>query len=213
MPTALRFPVELNPPDRVGYSEEFRTNQRRHAMEIGVPRRRRTHANLPTIILAEWTMTLADYAFFDRWFQDIINGGDLPFDLEIDDGAGGLVWQTVRSYERWQATRPKGRANWIVSWKLRTIGDRFADRPLGTDELNARNTITHIGRGALSRLTYLYGRATHTHFGEGYTPVTPPVELAGVGGHNHTGRGVFRNWNMNGRAEHTHVGVGQLAEL
>lgn len=197
MTTGIRYPATLPPPSRDAYAEEFEEIHRATEMEAGTRRKRARMRVAPRRFDVGAVLSQTQFAEFDRWWQDTIKGGEREFDIELldDDDADALVWYTVRSVDGSYDLDVTETATYRVSFVVRAVGDSFATRPSGTDELEGRSTLG---------LTAAPGRLL---------VFTPFRALSAVG---ITGaRSVFNLPPLQGRAEVGLLGFtrGQLAPL
>lgn len=141
MSTGIRFPVDLAPPDRDGYGDEFEDTRGKFAPEIGANRRRQRMRATPRTFTVQWTMSQADYHIFDVWWQNTIKGGAMPFDILLLDDDETLTWFTAYWVGEYDA-EIVGVMDWRVRGTLRTIAETFGTvRPSGTDELKGQAAI------------------------------------------------------------------------
>lgn len=135
---SIRFPADLRPPDREGYSDNYEVIQSEFVPEIGASRRRNRFTTAPREFSVEWIFTQREFAIFDEWHETAICGGEREFDIQLLDDAYALVWYTVTAPEpfRYEIVEPEGVYQFRVTWKLRAKSPSFGTiRPSGTDEL------------------------------------------------------------------------------
>ena len=131
-------------------------------------------------------MSQDEFFKFDEWYQYTINGGDLPFDIQVQDDSGDLAWLTAKGLDEYQASCING-FDWKVSWKVRSIEPLYYGRvPL---PFSGRTTIGLQATGELLVLKPLYG-ATSLGITSGtvYVPPPPPAASALLGLTNVTGQ-------------------------
>lgn len=150
MSSSVRFPAELMPPTTDGYGDSFEESRQKFSPEIGQSRRRLRTRRVPRRFNVQWTFSQDEYQVFDKWWQNSIAGGSIPFDIQILDDVVGLTWYTVYWIGEYQANIVDG-MNWSVSGVLQAKEPTFgATRPSGTDELRGLSDI-----GILSSSGYL----------------------------------------------------------
>jgi hypothetical protein len=160
MATGIRFPVDLPPPSRDGYSSAYEVNVSRQDREIGSARQRRTTRTQPRIESLSFSFTEAEYLIFDTWWQETIKSGELLFDILLSDDLGGFIWYTARWINDYEASIDNSRYDWNIKGTLRLMGAGFAVRVSGTDELHGLATLTSFGKGGLIVESILRGRST-----------------------------------------------------
>lgn len=103
-------------------------------------------------------MSAEEFQTFDEWFNFTINGGELPFDVPIQDDSGSVAWITARGVGEYTAECIDG-FSWQVSWRVRTVEPIFYVRELGT--LRGYGHAGAFGQGNLQVLKPFYasGRA------------------------------------------------------
>ncbi|MES2180726.1 MAG: hypothetical protein V4493_01330 [Pseudomonadota bacterium] len=150
MPTGIRFPVELPPPNRDDYGTTFEETRSQQEKEIGAARQRREYSIEPRIENLSWLFTQTQYTIFDSWWQNSIKSGELEFDIQISDDDAGLIWYTAKWIESYQTSIDSQRYEWVVSGKLRLLGESFATRLSGTDELIGKSLLVCSAKGQMS---------------------------------------------------------------
>lgn len=161
MPTGIRFPNGLAPPEPGGYGSTVYTGQSRTEMEIGAARVRNRRRAAPRFYEVSWRFTQEDYRRFDLWFQNSIQGGSRQFDIQLLDDDDELTWFTANWVPgTFEAAIDSSRYEWNVRGIVRVLGDTFGTtRPAGTDELYGDAAVTLTATGALLIGTALYGGA------------------------------------------------------
>lgn len=152
MPTGIRFPPGLRPPDRDGYEDADEETRSEFQADTGAPRRRNKYRIAPRVFDLQWSFTQAEYYAFDYWVQHTISGGALEFDIQLLDDDETLVWYTVTGVGEfsYEISDPEGELRYRVRWKVRAKAENFGEtRPAGTDELMGRATVGVTTRGAL----------------------------------------------------------------
>lgn len=135
---SIRFPADLRPPDREGYSDNYEVIQSEFVPEIGASRRRNRFTSAPREFSAQWTFTQSEFTIFDSWYESAIRGGEAEFDIQFLDDAYGLAWYTVTATEpfAFEIVQQEGIFQFSVKWQLRAKAPSFGSvRPAGTDEL------------------------------------------------------------------------------
>lgn len=206
MPTEILFPdISLQLRDSV--RDLFEETRSKIPMETGSHRTRRWNRTAPRIYELSWDMSQEEFALFDEWYQYTINGGDLPFDIPIQDDLGDQAWLTAQGVEDYEATCING-FDWQVSWKIRSVQPIFYGRvPL---PFSGRGQIGVRGFGQLQVLKPLYGRASIDVTGEVFVPPPPP---AGKGVIGITARGMLLPRPLWGASVVEVVATGRLLEL
>lgn len=143
MPTGLRYPADLPPPDRDDYREAFEEIQRSLEMEAGTVRRRNRMRAAPRRFDLAIPLTQNEFALFDAWWQDTIKGGEREFDIQLldDDAGGALVWYTVRVVDGVYSAEVGETMDYRVSFTVRAVGESFPTRAAGTDNLRSEITV------------------------------------------------------------------------
>lgn len=176
MSTGIRFPVDLPVPGRSGYGDTEEPTRSEFRPEVGMGRRRQKYRSTPRIFEVEWTFTQDQYTIFDTWWQETIQGGALPFDIQLLDDDETLSWFTVYWLEEYEA-EVVGVMDWRVRGRLRATEATFGTtRPSGTDELNGSASITVAGTGDLLVSTSLRGAASIDITGTGRLK---PIDMRG----------------------------------
>lgn len=159
MAAGIRIPPGIHVPDREldDTYEETRTTVE---MEVGPPRVRNKMRTAPRLFNVKWTLTQAAYSVFDIWFQETIQGGAAEFDVQLLDDSEALVWYTVRWQRGTYSATLEEWDRWVVTGTLRAVGDSFATREPGTDELAGRAGLTLRASGTMLIGKVLFGRAT-----------------------------------------------------
>lgn len=133
MPTGIRLPETILPPDRSGSTTTSVHADKRIQMETGSDRVYRVMTDSPRLFEVQWSFSQYEYSIFDMWWHFSLKDGLRPFDIELlADGV--LRWFTVTASEGYSVTVDQW-DNWIVSIKLRSDEPAFTDRSSGTDEL------------------------------------------------------------------------------
>lgn len=141
MSTGIRFPVDLPPPSREGYGDEFEETRSKFAPEVGAARRRQRTRATPRLFSVQWAFDQDQYQTFDKWWQYVIQGGALPFDIQLLDDDATLTWFTVYFMGDYDA-EVVGVMDWRVRGTLRAIDVTFGTtRAPGTDELLGRAAV------------------------------------------------------------------------
>lgn len=159
MSTGIRFPVDLPAPNRSGYSSAYEVNVSRQEREIGSARQRRITRTQPRLESISFSLTEAEYLLFDTWWQETIKSGELLFDILLSDDLGGFIWYTARWINGYEAAIDGSLYDWNVKGTLRLLGDGFAVRASGTDELHGSSVFTSSARGSLIVDNVLRGRS------------------------------------------------------
>lgn len=162
MPTGIRTPTSLPPPNRGGYADTYEETRARTPMEIGHDRVRQMHRSSPRLFTVQYQLTQQQYSDWDRWFQEILNGGEREFDTQLLDDTETLMWFTCRvvpaTYQAFISEWNK----WTVSLRLYSVAAPFADRAPGTDDLHGGAYGTTQAGGALAAYVVLGGAANAT---------------------------------------------------
>lgn len=158
MATGIRLPPSIRQPDREldDTYEETRTTV---DMDIGPARVRNKMRSAPRLFNVRWTLDQAGYHAFDIWFQETILGGEQEFDLQLLDDAETLVWYTARWLAGTYNAEIQQDGKWVVTGTIRAVGDSFAYRPPGTDELAGRAGIVVRGVAKMLIKKVLFGRS------------------------------------------------------
>lgn len=136
MSTNIQYPVDLPLPLRDGYGDRFEDIRSKCDMEIGTARRRRRFSVAPRLFDVVFRFNQVKYAIFDDWWENTIGGGSLPFDVQLDDGAGGLVWYTCNFTDAYKFNVVGQNAKeWRISATLRSKLPSFTTRVAGNDNL------------------------------------------------------------------------------
>lgn len=141
MSSSIRFPADLPIPLRDSYSETFEEIHRNLAMEVGTARRRARMRTAPRRFSLSLTLSQAEFATFDSWWQFTILGGQREFDIQLldEDDIDPLVWYTVHVVDGEYSLNVTQSFDYEVSFSVRAVGASFADRPSGTDTLRGYN--------------------------------------------------------------------------
>lgn len=160
MSTGIRFPVSLPVPGRPGYGDTEETTRSEFRPEVGMGRRRQKYRSTPRIFEVEWTFKQAQYEQFDAWWQNVLQGGALPFDIQLLDNSETLSWFTVYWLGEYEA-EVVGVMDWRVRGRLRATAATFGTtRASGTDELGGRATLAVTGVADILVSTALRGAAS-----------------------------------------------------
>ena len=163
MSTGIRFPVDLNPPDRSGYGDAFEDTRSAFEPEIGHARRRNRYTVTPRVFNVCWTMSASEAKIFDTWCHDTLEGMSRKFDIQLQDGLDALAWFTCMWLEEPIFENIAGTTRIKITGTLRSITDSFSTRASGTDELHGAAKVGPAG-GAADLLVTI-GLATQTTFG------------------------------------------------
>jgi len=140
MATGIRYPADLQRPDRGGFGDTFEEIRTEVPMEVGAPRVRNRMRSAPRIFDVRWTFSQTEFTLFDNWWQYTIKGGASEFDIQLLDDDQTLVWFTVRALGDFKA-EVVNELEWLVTLRLRALSDNFGTtRAAGTDELRGRST-------------------------------------------------------------------------
>lgn len=160
MPTGIRLPTIVPPPDRAGGQQDtYEETRTTVEMESGSPRVRNKMRTAPRLMSVRWTMKQDVYHTFDIWFQETIRGGAEVFDLQLLDDTDTLVWYTAEWQDGTYSAEINQDGIWVVNGTLRMVGESFADRPPGTDELAGRAILSVRSAGNMLIKKVLFGRA------------------------------------------------------
>lgn len=165
--TGIRFPVELPLPLREGYAVDYEETRRRVQPEVGSSRQRRLFRSEPRLERLVWSFTQQQYRLFDLWWQNTIESGAREFDVLLTDLGSGTVWFTARWFGDYEAVIDNTGYRWRVSAVFRLIGEPFADRPSGTDELIGRTSVGLTASGNLRVDKQMRGAVTLEVTGRG----------------------------------------------
>jgi hypothetical protein len=176
MTTEIVFP-DIALPLRDSVVDTFEDTRSKVQMETGATRIRRRNRTAPRIYELSWDMSQEEFALFDEWYQYTINGGDLPFDIQIQDDLGDLAWLTAKGLDDYSAKCING-FDWQVTWKVRSTQPIFYGRiPV---PFSGRASIGVQGLGDLEVLKPLYGISSIGIVAG--TVFVPPGPLMGVAG-------------------------------
>lgn len=161
VPTSIRFPPDLRLPDREGYGDADEETRTEFQPSTGAIRRRHKFRTAPRVFDVRWTFTQQEYYIFDFWVQNTIDGGALPFDIQLIDDDETIVWYTVTAVGefKYQILEAEGELRYQVSWRLRARKASFGEiRAPGTDELRGTAFPGLTTYGTLLVYTPLRGR-------------------------------------------------------
>lgn len=182
MPTGIRFPVELPLPLRDGYALTYEDTRASAQPESGTARVRRVVRSEPRLESLVWSFTQAQYRVFDLWWHETIASGAREFDILLTDLYHNTVWFTARWIGDFEAEMTNAAYRWRVRGALRLLGESFADRPSGTDELTGRATVGVSASGNLAVEKLMFATARFEVVGAG--------RLSGSGGFLAVGVGI-----------------------
>lgn len=174
MPTGIRFPVDLPLPLREGYALSFEDTRSSAQPESGTARVRRNVRTEPRIEKLVWSFSQAQYNTFEVWWQETIESGAKEFDILLTDLVHSTVWFTARWLGEFESQMESEFYRWRVSGTLRLLGNSFADRPSGTDELKGKALVGITATGNLEVQKLMFGSAT--------LGITATGRLSGAGG-------------------------------
>lgn len=174
MPTGIRFPSELPLPLRDGYAIGFEETRSSLRPESGHGRNRRTVRTQPRTERLVWSFSQEQFHLFDLWWQFTIESGAREFDLLLTDAILGTTWFTARWLGNYQAEMTSDAYRWRVSGTVRMLGEPFAERPSGTDELRGVSTVGISASGNLLVERLMYASAVFD--------LTARARLSGSGG-------------------------------
>lgn len=161
--SGIRFPTSLRSPDREGYGDADEETRTAFQPSVGAVRRRHKYRTAPRVFDVRWTFTQTEYYTFDYWVQYTIDGGALPFDIQLLDDDQTLVWYTVTAVGefRYEILEAEGELRYQVNWRLRAKSNYFGEsRPSGTDELRGEGALPGVTTyGVLRVYTPLRGAA------------------------------------------------------
>lgn len=178
MATEIMFP-DITLPLRDSVKDLFEETRSKVQMETGAHRMRRWGRRTPRIFELIWDMSPEEFFKFDEWYQYTINGGDLPFDIQIQDDLGDVAWLTAKGLDDYEASCSNG-LDWRVTWKVRSIEPIFYGRiPV---PFSGRGSFEMHGFGQLQVLKPLYGfTSVGIVSGEVFIPPPPPGGRASMG--------------------------------
>ena len=101
---------------RRGYGQEPADNTHRFPVDEGPPLRRPRSAASGTVYRGIMNMTPDQWAAFEEFYDDDLNGGAAEFELRRPLGGNRIAVRFLRTPQR----SPRG-ANWDVSMRLRTV--------------------------------------------------------------------------------------------
>lgn len=180
MSSEIAFP-NITLPLRDSVRDLYEESRSKVQMESGPNRMRRWNRVTPRIYELVWDMSQEEYAIFDEWYQYAINGGDLPFDIQIQDDLGNVSWLTARGISEYTADVIEGVGpNWKVSWRVRSIQPIAYNRvpPVwrGLGVMGMQNV------GELEVLKSLFGKASVGIVrGKVFIPPPPPGGRGSMG--------------------------------
>lgn len=209
MPTAIRTPVDLPLPMVAGYGSTIEESRSRVEMDVGRPRTRRKTRTVAKQFEIQWDLDRFQYQSFDIWWQYIIKGGALEFDMQLEDDDGSIVWYTCIWLGEYKAEVIDGLA-WRVTAKARTISEPFEIRPAGTDDLHGLSKMALSGQGQLLVLKVLRGTATMEFVGKATLGAIPMYASAQM---QITGKGYARARPYWGSAVMEILNTGRLINL
>jgi hypothetical protein len=158
MTTEILFP-DITLPLRDSVRDLYEESRSKIAMESGPNRMRRWNRVTPRIYELVWDMSQEEFAIFDEWYQYTINGGDQPFDIQIQDDLGFIGWITARGVADYSADVIDGPGpNWRVSWRVRSVQPIFYDRV--SPQWRGQASFGMLNHGNLQVLKSLFGTAT-----------------------------------------------------
>lgn len=162
MTSYIFFPEDL-PLPIVSGGDSFENVRSRVEMEVGPTRQRRHYRTAPRRFTYTWEFTQAEYAEFDDWWQNAIQGSVLPFNIRLLDDDQSLLWFEVYwlgSYKS-EIVDTFSKA-WRVSGTLRIIGQGSSTRPVGTNNMHgySKPEIMAVGWPILDKA--LRGQASFT---------------------------------------------------
>jgi alpha-L-arabinofuranosidase B-like protein len=119
-------------------------------MEIGAPRQRRVRSVAPRQFDITIDLDLNQFQTFEYWYQNDVKGGAAKFDIQLLDDDNDLVWYTVQIVGVYQYANVGPLLDqWTVTMTIRTIGESFAVRAPGTDDLRAITVFELTAIGSL----------------------------------------------------------------
>lgn len=149
MSAGIRFPSQLQYPERIGYSESFEDTRSLVEMEIGPARRRNKYRRPPRLFDLQWTFAQADFAVFDFWWQNTIGGGAWEFDIQLLDADQTIVWYTVTAVGEYKSEVVNA-MEWRVTLRVKALAASFGEvRESRTDELQGVCPVGVTPSGAL----------------------------------------------------------------
>lgn len=209
MTTGIRWLESLPLPERDNFGDTFEEVRRRSPMEIGPVRQRRMRRASPRLFNVTFRLNQQQYTEYDLWFQNDIQGGALPFDIQLLDDDQTYVWYTCYWVSPPTTAVIGSNADmWSVVGVLRARDQSFATRLPGTNELRGSAFVGVDGSAEIVVETALYGLATvGINNANGRLPNAHMYGLAQVGISNF---GLFLREYFQGAA---HIGVTASARL
>lgn len=182
MATGIRTPTTLPPAKRDGYDDTYEETRGRTEMTTGHDRVRQLYRKSPRLFSVSWELSQSQYADFDKWFQDVINGSAYEFDTQVLDKTEVLHWHTCRFNPPTYTAEINEWNKWVVSAKLWSKEPPFLTRAPGTDDLHGNLKGVTIARGMLMIPVVLHGYMTSTTIATGVfnRPLTGRAPVAKV---------------------------------
>lgn len=213
MATGIRIPPQVPPPLRDGYGDTYEETRTSVEMDAGAPRIRNKMRSAPRLFTVTWHMTADVYKVFDIWFAETIAGGAKQFDIQLLDDSETLVWYTATFQDGSYRAAIEEDNNWRVSATLRAVGESFATRPPGTDEMRGVANLSLLpARGQLLIRKVLFG-SVMLGIGEGTRGALKPVPLYGRAVFDLNGRGRLYPRPLYGRATMDLTATGALQQF
>lgn len=96
---------------------------------VGHSRKRRLWVGTDRVVGVEWTLTAAQMAAVDAWFEGSLLAGEREFAARVAAQGPGLLWWTAQWVEPYEAT-PLDGGRWHIVGKLLLTGIGYSAGPV-----------------------------------------------------------------------------------